>query len=118
MVKIAIIGGREFQDLHKVMRKLYSIGIDHLKDVSIISGGARGIDQAAKVFAEDNDIKYIEVRPINSANKLDYLYRNVEIITMADKIIAFWDGKSRGTKFVIDYATARKKETEVIKWLE
>ena len=55
------------------------------------------------------------IRPINPANKLDYLFRNVEIITLADKIIAFWDGKSKGTKFVIDYAKSRGKDVEVIK---
>ena len=30
------------------------------------------------------------------------LKRNLKIIEYADIIYAFWDGKSRGTKFVID----------------
>jgi len=30
------------------------------------------------------------------------LKRNIEIIEYGDLVLAFWDGKSRGTKFVID----------------
>jgi len=31
------------------------------------------------------------------------LNRNITIIENSDLVLAFWDGKSRGTKFVIDY---------------
>ena len=62
-----------------------------------------------------NFVPFEIIRPINPANKLDYLFRNIEIITKADRIIAFWDGKSKGTKFVIDYAKARNKDIEIIK---
>ena len=34
--------------------------------------------------------------------KLAPLYRNIQIIEYADEVIAFWDGKSTGTKYVID----------------
>jgi len=81
----------------------------------LVSGGARGVDKHAEEFAEANGIPIEIIRPINPANKLDYLFRNIEIITKADKIIAFWDGKSKGTKFVIDYAKARGKDIEVKK---
>ena len=39
------------------------------------------------------------------------------MITTASKILCIWDGQSRGTKFVIDYAQARKKvlSIEVVK---
>lgn len=30
------------------------------------------------------------------------LKRNINIIEYADLVLAFWDGKNRGTKFVID----------------
>ena len=30
------------------------------------------------------------------------LRRNVQIVAYADLVLAFWDGKSRGTRFVID----------------
>lgn len=46
----------------------------------IISGGAAGIDTAAPVW------------------------RNEEMVRMADAILVIWDGKSRGTKYTADYA--------------
>jgi hypothetical protein len=42
------------------------------------------------------------------------LKRNLEIIEYADRVIAFWDGKSRGTKFVIDQCEKINKPVEVI----
>ena len=117
-MNIAIIGSREgfdkefvFKHLLKTFVKLSST---YWTDTKIISGGARGIDTYAYEFGVEHEIQLEIIRPINPANKLDYLFRNVEIITKADKIIAFWDGKSKGTKFIIDYAKARSKNIEVI----
>ena len=87
---------------------------DSNKGNTVISGGAIGVDTWVESFCRSYNIPIEIIRPINPSNKIDYLYRNVEIITKADKIIAFWDGKSKGTKFVIDYAKARNKEVEVI----
>ena len=42
------------------------------------------------------------------------IVRNREIVEYADKIIAFWDGKSRGTRFVIEYANKIGKPCEVV----
>ncbi len=118
-MKVAIIGSREYKDKLKVWAKLSSIfcnknGYPNI-DLEIISGGARGVDTWAVEWAKAAKINIsIEIiKPINPTDKFSYLLRNVEIITKADKIIAFWDGKSRGTKFVIDYAKAREKDIEV-----
>lgn len=80
---------------------------------AIITGGAKGADTYAAEWAFKKKIKCIIIRPINPNNKLDYLFRNVEIIAMSDKIHAHWDGASRGTKFVMDYASARLKNVSI-----
>ena len=41
------------------------------------------------------------------------LIRNKEIVEIADYIISFWDGKSRGTKFTIDYAKKLNKKVKI-----
>ncbi|GAG77205.1 unnamed protein product, partial [marine sediment metagenome] len=112
-ILIVIIGSRDL-DEDFVVDKLINI-LSSIEKVSIISGGARGVDTYVSQCCETMSIPIKIIKPINPSNKLDYLFRNVEIITLADKIIAFWDGKSKGTKFVIDYATARGKEVEVIR---
>ena len=95
-MKLAIIGSRSLHipDLEKYMPD----------DVTeIVSGGAKGVDSDARNYAEKNSIKITEFLP-------DYtlygrgapLKRNIQIIEYADMVLAFWDGKSRGTKYVID----------------
>ncbi len=109
---VAVIGSRN------IVNKSYINNIlnKHLvKGDVIITGGALGVDTIAIDYAKDNELSYEIIRPVNPAIKAHYLYRNIEIITKADKIIAIWDGVSRGTKFGIDYAKARGKEVIIIK---
>lgn len=111
-MKIAVIGSREGftkEQIGKVM--VVEFG---QQGHTLVTGGARGVDTFAIEFAKENNYPSTEViKPLNPSNKLDYLFRNIEIITKADKILAFWDGMSRGTKFVIDYARGRKKDITV-----
>lgn len=113
-MKIAIIGSREFKNKELVEKTLAKELTSILQGIEVITGGARGVDTWVKEFCEKDCTPCKIIRPINPKNKLDYLFRNVEIITLADKIIAFWDGKSKGTKFGIDYAKARNKDIEII----
>lgn len=41
------------------------------------------------------------------------LVRNREIVAYADQVLAFWDGKSPGTKYVIDQCKKQKKTVTV-----
>ncbi len=109
-MKIAIIGSRDF-DEELCFVELNKLGTEELQ---IISGGARGVDSYAREWCEINKVEIEIIKPINPANKLDYLFRNVEIITKADKIIIFWDGISKGSAFTIKYALSRNKDVIVI----
>jgi hypothetical protein len=42
------------------------------------------------------------------------IVRNKQIIEEADCVLAFWDGKSRGTKSSIDFAKKAGKECEIV----
>lgn len=69
----------------------------------IISGGARGIDTCAREYATAHGIKLTEFLPeYEKYGRSAPLKRNITIIENADLVLAFWDGTSRGTKFVID----------------
>ena len=114
-MKIAIIGSREgFKDgvVYPKLNKYYD-GTNPSKN-TFITGGAIGVDKMVETYAKELKIPLEIIKPIDPAKKIDYLFRNVEIITKADKILAFWDGQSKGTKFGIDYAKARNKEVEII----
>ena len=80
----------------------------------IVSGGAKGVDLAARTYAFSHGIKLTEFLPqYQRYGRAAPLKRNIQIVEYADLIVAFWDGKSRGTKFVIDYCKKMEKEYRV-----
>ena len=106
-MKCAIIGSR-------------NLTINNLKPylpeniTEIISGGAIGIDACAKKYAISNNIKYKEFLPeYQLYGRSAPIKRNIQIIEYCDYVIAFWDGKSRGTKFVIDNCKKFNKDCKV-----
>lgn len=107
-MKIAVIGSRTLtvRNLEKYIPK---------DTTEIISGGANGIDRCAKEFAVKNNIRYTEFLPEYKIHgRYAPLKRNLEIIDNADFVLAFWDGKSRGTKFVIDNCRKINKPIRVL----
>lgn len=95
-MKVAIIGSR---NLRNDMLECFVP-----PDVTeIVSGGALGIDTCAKEFALKNDYPYKEFLPdYKKYGRAAPIRRNDLIIDYSDLVLAFWDGKSAGTKYVID----------------
>ena len=82
----------------------------------IISGGAEGIDACARAFATAHAIPYREYLPMYRVyGRAAPLKRNEQIVEQADMILAYWDGKSRGTKYSITYAVKIGKKVRVIR---
>ncbi|MCI9449701.1 MAG: hypothetical protein HFE30_05555 [Clostridiales bacterium] len=107
-MKIAIIGSRNLTVTD------FSDYIPH-EACEIVSGGARAIDSCARIYAETYGMKLTEFLPeYNKFGRSAPLKRNLQIIDYADEVIAFWDGKSRGTKYVIDTCKKSGKKIHVI----
>lgn len=107
-MKIALIGSRNLivKDLGRYLPENVT---------EIVSGGARGIDACARKYAKAHGIKLKGFLPeYEKHGRSAPLKRNLQIIDYADLIIAFWDGQSRGTKFVIDNCKKRNKKVTVI----
>lgn len=80
----------------------------------IVSGGTRGIDSCARNYAVRNHIKLTEFLPeYEKYGRTAPLKRNLQIIAYADEVIAFWDGTSHGTKYVIDHCRMAGKKVTV-----
>lgn len=95
-MKVAVIGSRGL--------KVDNLG-EYLPEgtTEIISGGAKGVDTCAREYAIAHNIKLTEFLPeYKKYGRNAPLLRNISIIERADVVLAFWDGKSRGTKFVIE----------------
>ena len=96
-MRVAVIGSRNLT--------VQNLGEYLPEDTSeIVSGGARGVDTSAREYAKASGIKLTEFLPeYDKYGRSAPLNRNITIIENSDLVLAFWDGKSRGTKFVIDY---------------
>lgn len=106
-MRVAVIGSRDLRvtDLGKYLPAEVS---------EIVSGGARGIDTCARRYAEQNNIKLTEFLPdYDRFGRGAPLRRNITIIENSDLVLAFWDGESRGTKFVIDQCKKRGKPIKI-----
>ena len=80
----------------------------------IISGGARGVDASAREYAQRHGLKLTEYLPEYSKyGRSAPLKRNLTITENADLVLAFWDGLSRGTKYVIDNCKKRNIPVEI-----
>ncbi|MCH5348664.1 MAG: DUF2493 domain-containing protein [Oscillospiraceae bacterium] len=106
-MKVAVIGSRGLTvtDLGKYLPE---------DTTEIVSGGAKGIDTCAREYALAHNIKLTEFLPdYKSFGKGAPLKRNLQIIGYSDIVLAFWDGKSRGTKYVIDNCNNTGVEVKV-----
>ncbi len=82
----------------------------------IISGGAKGIDGCARMYAQRKGIRFTEYIPQDARyGRGAPLKRNDELVDRADMVIAFWDGNSRGTRYVIDRCRSTGKRCKVIR---
>ena len=106
-MKIAIIGSRNIKN---ISLEEYVTDADE-----IVSGGARGVDTLAAEYAKQNGIKLTEFLPeYDKYGKGATLIRNKQIVDYSDKIIAFWDGKSKGTAYTINYVKSINKPHQII----
>lgn len=111
-MKYAVIGSRSFDDYNRL-----SIICDKFisNNDTIVSGGAYGADFLAKEYSKINNINYVEYLPDwDLHGKSAGPIRNKIIVSDSDFVIAFWDGKSKGTKSSIDIAKEQKKPTLII----
>lgn len=68
----------------------------------IVSGGARGVDQCARAYALSHGIRLTEYLPDYARHgRRAPLMRNDLIVARAELVLAFWDGRSRGTVYTI-----------------
>lgn len=106
-MRVAIVGSRNLHvDIEKYIPE---------NTTELISGGARGIDTLAEQWADRNNIPKLIIKPdYNKYGRSAPIRRNRTIVEAADFVLAIWDGKSRGTKFTIDYAKERDIPIQVV----
>ena len=112
-MKLAVVGSRDFNDYGMAEE---AIGKLVLKNsiTELVSGGAGGADQLAERYAREHSIPITVFEPDWELQKRGAGHRrNEKIVSAADMVLAFWDGKSKGTKHTLDLACRLGKEVRI-----
>lgn len=113
-MKTIIAGGRDFSN-YQFLSESCKLFIP--KITKVISGTAKGADQLGEKFAKENSIEILYFKPDwNKFGKSAGFIRNEEMAKNADMLIAFWDGKSKGTQHMIKCATKLGLEVHILNY--
>ena len=113
--RVVVAGSRSFDDYDKLAYEL-DVVLKGKKHITIVSGTARGTDRMGERYAAEHGMS-IDQFPADwgAYHKGAGPIRNKEMVQSADAVVAFWDGKSTGTKNIIDCAMAENLPCVVIK---
>lgn len=107
---VAIVGSREYPDEAEVRQYVAALPVETV----IVSGAAHGVDSwAADEARKRGMIVHEYPADWKTHGKKAGFLRNVDIVRAANRIVAFWDGGSRGTKLTIEIAEREGKPCEV-----
>ncbi len=117
MVKrVAVAGCRNYNN-YQAAKEFIDFCIYRIKQeytLIIVSGGCRGADQLGERYAKENGLRIERyTAKWEVYGKRAGPTRNQQMANISDYVICFWDGKSRGTKSMIDCATKMGKPVKI-----
>ncbi|MBS1589536.1 MAG: DUF2493 domain-containing protein [Bacteroidetes bacterium] len=117
-MKLAIAGSRSFNDFELLENKVDELRKEYAIS-SLISGGAKGADLLAEQYAAKHHLGIERILPDWKMHSRGAGHRRNEIIVQkCDMLIAFWDGKSKGTKHIIEYAKKQNKQAYIFNYAD
>lgn len=121
MIKRVVVAGCRDYNNYVEAKEYIDFCISKIKKehtLIFISGGCRGADMLGERYAIENGYE-IERYPAEweKYGRSAGPKRNMKMAEIADFVICFWDGESRGTKSMIDYAKQIDKPIR-IKFIE
>ena len=119
--RVIIAGSRSFNDYELLREQCLSILQEKMRThrVIIVSGHARGADSLGERFANEFRLPF-ELHPAKwrLLGKAAGMVRNAEMAKCSDALIAFWDGKSRGTAHMVNIARRQRLDISVFNYNE
>lgn len=116
--KVIIAGCRDFTDYELLREKCdYHLQNLRLEDIVIVSGHASGADSLGERYAQERGFQ-LETYPADwqAHGRAAGPIRNAKMANVAHALIAFWDGKSRGTKNMIETAKKYNLKVAVVRY--
>ena len=118
-MKLIIAGGRDFADAVLLCDELNKLVDEDIIDdsVELICGMARGADMLGYHAFKSQGLPIHQFRPDwEGLGKRAGFVRNADMGNAADYALIFWDGKSRGTKHMIDFMVRAGKPHRVVRY--
>lgn len=104
-MRVIIAGGRDY---HNYDTLLEAIKECQFPIATVVCGGAKGVDSLGERYGQEMNLQIAYFFPNwDLHGRAAGPIRNRQMAENADALIALWDGKSRGTKNMIE--TAQKK---------
>lgn len=113
--KVIVSGTRSFSDYHLLRDKLDDF-FQNKKDIELVVKAKGPVEVVVSQYAMDKglNVKYFKLSKKDSkANKKK---REKDMVEYADAIIVFWNGKSQGTKRILDFADKKGIPTAVVRY--
>lgn len=114
--RVIVAGSRDFNDYQLLKDKL-DYYLQNLPDIEIVSGGAKGADALGERYSEEAGYP-LKVFPADwdDLGKRAGHVRNAQMAKYANYLVAFWDGKSKGTKGMIDIANKLGLRVKIVRY--
>ena len=114
-IKVIVAGSRSF-DNYELLKEKLDYYLKNIKSPVIVSGKARGADTLGERYAVEHNLPGESYPADWSKGRNAGYVRNELMANKADALIAFWDGKSKGTEHMIKTMKAKKKQVRVVKF--
>ncbi len=102
--RVVVAGSRNFKDYDRLAGELDKF-LKGKKNVTIVSGTARGADRMGEQYAAEHGYKTDQFpAEWGKYHKGAGPIRNLQMVKTADAVVAFWDNESSGTKNIVDCA--------------
>lgn len=105
MFRVIIAGSRSFSDYPLLEKTMDALLRNTSDEITVLCGQASGADTLGDYYARRRgyEVEYYPADWKENGKQAGYI-RNVRMAENADALAAFWDGKSRGTKHMIETA--------------
>ena len=117
-MRVIIAGGRDYDDYHRLVEECdRQLGGWFSDEVTIFSGHAPGADTLGEEYAAEREYKVKQFPALwHKHGRGAGPIRNRQMVLKADVLIAFWDGKSKGTNGIIHEALHEGLEVHVYRY--
>jgi len=115
-MRVAIVGSRNYGKLELVRERVRQLLAEYGDDLVILTGGARGVDTVAEEEGRKLGVTVlVDKAEWDKFGRKAGPMRNARLAYSCDRMIAFWDGESRGTQSAMNHANHMVKPLEVIR---